>query len=215
MNVMTARKLFRETCENVFAQDKFKFFKKRDAFKCKKSAEVECLAHCRVINASRVLIEPSFSIRYLPIEIVFHEGLKSDKKFVDMTSVLWTGAKTIMNENKEVLFEVYAPEDAVSAAHRFVSIYKEFGKQFFETCSTLERIDSILNSEPLVFCPYQPSALHRCCFGSIAAILLHGREMAEEIIASHRDVISKEARGFYLSSFEAVINQNITQARAH
>jgi hypothetical protein len=211
MNVTTAKTIFKSICENEFLLAGFKFSNKREAYKCKMSANVEYLAHCRVVNAGVVLIEPSFSIRYLPIETVFHNGMKTEKRFVDMTSVLWTGANTIMNEEKDVIFEVYTPEDAKTAAFRFVDIYLKYGKHFFDSSSTLQRIDTILNCEPSVFCPYQPSSLHRSCFGSIAAIMCHGRNNAEETIAAHRNALLKVNSGFYLTNFEDVLKQTITQ----
>jgi len=209
MDKVTVRARFREVCEKVFSKDGFKFFAKREAYLCKQSFEWQYLAHFRVVKSTITLIEPSFSIRNIPVETIFHQGMKTPKKYIDMTSVLWTDANVLMGEVNEIFFDVKTPEDVDYAAHKYVDIYQRYGKNFFDSFSSLEIIDQILNSNPRDFCPYQPSALHRCCFGVIVAIMCHGRAKAEALISEQREMLAKINNGYYLQNFDNILNQEI------
>jgi len=207
VDIDEVRTRFRDECLTAFSADGFKYFKKREAFRRKASSEFEHLAHFRVVKTSRVLIEPSFSIRQLEVEGTFHEAMGTAKKFADMTSVLWPHAATLVPDaGEEIVFQVDSEESVVDGARAFAAIYRDYARTFFELRSSLDEIDRILNGAPLEPCAYQPSLLHRCSFGAVVALMLHGKENAAATVEAHRNVLATLNDGFYLPKFDRVVD---------
>lgn len=207
IDIGDVRTRFRDNCADYFLSNGFKYFKKREAFRKIVSSEIEHLAHFRIIKTTQVLIEPSFSIRQMKIESLFHEVMGTPKKFIDMTSVLWPRATMLVpNMPEEILYCVDSDEKVIDSANAFVTLYRDYARKFFDSHSTLEEIDYVLNCAPLEPCTYQPSPLHRSCFGAIVSIMLNGSEAATGIIEAYSNVLETVDNGIHLQKYHYLVD---------
>ena len=207
IDIGEVRTRFRAECEDVFSSDGFRYFNKREAYRHKVSSKIEHLAHFRIVKTTQVLIEPSFSIRQLEVERVFHEAMDTPKKFIDMTSVLWPHATTLVpNISEEILFHIDSKEAIIESARIFTNLYLDYAQKFFDSHSELNEINHVLDSAPLKPCAYQSSPFHRCGFGAIVAIILYGRNEAVGIIEAHRNVLKTIDNGFYLPKYDSLVD---------
>ncbi len=204
---------FKNACALDLSNEGFKYLKKREAFWRQTESGFEELVHCRIVEVGEKQIEPSFSIRHLEIERIFHEAMGTPKRFRDMTSVIWPRAGLLIpGEDGQFTIEVAAGSSVTTSANAFLAVYRDFGRDFFRSCSSLREFDRVLNSAPLELCPFQPSPLHRCSFGVIVAMMVRGN-VATETVEAHRSVVEQLDDGFHVSKFDNLVSAVSSLAR--
>ncbi|MEO1614980.1 MAG: hypothetical protein AAFV88_03970 [Planctomycetota bacterium] len=195
---------FKNGCSEDFSKDDFMFWKKRGAFRKKAGSEFEQLVHFRILDIGSFIVEPSYSIRHIEVERIFHNAMQTPKKFADMTSVVWPRAGLLIpNVGKDFVIEL-ATESITDSITNFLNIYRDYGASFLSQHSSLEELDRVLNNAPLDPCPFQPSPLHRCGFGIIVAKMLHG-SAAKATIESHCSVVEKLDGGFHMPKIHDLV----------
>jgi len=121
--------------------------------------DIDRLCHFRVVKiSSRVIIEPSFSLRQKRIESQFHDAAQTHQQFRDMTSIVWFGIDAVSaGQGFRSEYQIEDENDIAIAAEEYCRFVREYVQPFFQANHTLERIESLLNNKPEELCKFQPS----------------------------------------------------------
>ena len=85
-----------------------------------------------------------------------------------------------------------------------MQVFRTFALPYFEKFVSLAAIDAELNDKPTERTPNRGSPWLRCSTGLIVAKLV-GRPNYQELIDIYTEVVSGNAKGFYLKRFQALV----------
>ncbi|MDV3349824.1 hypothetical protein QGP82_14055 [Leptothoe sp. LEGE 181152] len=156
-------------------------------------------------DQGNIRITPTTGVRFNNIEDIFHQCAGFDEKYkkytLTLVSEIWRWKKTETSYQYILKSEDNVQDIAIQIVHDFW----EDALKYYESYATLSQVDSELNNDPSGECIHQIMDFARCSRGIIAAKLCN-RHNYEKLVQIYRERMSNQDKGFYLSSFDCIVN---------
>ena len=151
-------------------------------------------------------IQAGVGVRHERVEDLFHRSSGFDPEFHAGTVTMGVMISTLKGGGvRGCEYLLGTTEQVDEVAEKVVHELHECGPPYFERWSSLDRIDAELNDDPFRRSIHRSLAWFRCSTGSIVARLVN-RSNYRELVATYREIMSKDNKGFYYKWFDRLLS---------
>lgn len=193
----------------VLKPEGFRLFKSKKWFLRKTDGRTEKFQLVVLNDRPGYRICPSVGVRFEAVEQVFHRTSTFGPEFQPDTDTVGVDLWRIHGKGGYQL-PVHNESDVPPVVDRILEIFRRDALPYFSQFSDLKAVDMAVNERPQEQCVHRVLPSLRCATGAIVAKLTD-RENFDALIASYREQLRHDANGFYLPTFEALI-QDLTTA---
>jgi hypothetical protein len=146
---------------------------------------------------------PCVGVRFERVEEIFHRTSGFEPKYQKDTSTVGIDMFAVYGKAGFQL-PLKDEADVEMVTSRLGVIFREKAMSYFAQFSTLSDVDMSLNDRPKEDCIHAILPWLRCSKGAIVAKLTN-RTNYKQLIAIYRELVRKDANGYYLPQFEALL----------
>lgn len=182
----------------------FLFNKKKGRWERSIPAGIQIFDLLFYVHPDEILIEPVFRLKLYLIEDIYHKGANKKSEFNDGTITLGNSLGQILkyfengdkNGSGEQISYVVKNERDIDILKQVIpSRFEEFILPYFDTNSSIERVDELLNETPRKMSIHNRLYPMRACIGLIAAKLVQQRNY-EGLQKIYEEEMENAAKGF-------------------
>jgi hypothetical protein len=147
---------------------------------------------------------PSVSVRFEEVERIFHKTSGFEPEYQKDTPTVGIDLWSVYGKDGYQM-PLKQEADLETVASRVLTIFQEKAQPYFSQFSTLAAVDSAINDQPRERCIHGGLPWRRCSTGLIVAKLT-GRQNYNELVSIYCEIVRKDAGGYYLPRFEALLS---------
>jgi hypothetical protein len=202
VNKSELKKLFLDELQKHLAPYNFRLVRAMDWF-ARKEGNITRIFQVSFHNsASGFGIVPGLGIRIHEVEKLYHDACGVEKTFRSHTLTINPALRDI-SKDVEYEYSLQSPQDIPPLTEKIVRVFRNTALPIFESSSSLEEIDKILNDEPDKETPYYGIYLRQ--YKGIIVAKLNNRKDYEYLTELYRNKLKEIAGDFYIEDYEKIL----------
>lgn len=156
-------------------------------------------------SGSSLVVEPGVGIRIDRIEEIFHRTSGFEAEYQPTTPTIGAELWRLEGQSQAFRYRLNQEGDVGLVTEELSRAFAEKALPYFESYSTVEAVDRLLNEAPMEKTPHRVMDWLRASTGIIAAKMT-GRQNYDELVAVYRKRVERLDKGFYLPQYEALVH---------
>lgn len=170
---------------------------------CRQQPGVLHMFQIRFIPTAGGRVVPAVGIRIDRVEALLHRASGLEERFARDTMTIGAEVGSLLDSGP-VEIPVATPEDVPRAVNVATGLFDAVAIPYFDTYSSLEAVDHLLNDDPSATTPHSPSEWLRASTGLVVATLSRSRDFSA-LEQTYRSKVARLDRGFYLPQFDVLV----------